>query len=242
MPAIDSIEILTFDCYGTLIDWETGLRDVLGELTVRYQVSADVEALLATWEAVQFAAITGPYRSYREIMRDSLRETFLREGVHLTDSDADLLGDRLGSWEPFADTRPALERLRKRFKLGILSNIDDDLLAHSVARLGVPFDELITAQQVQSYKPAPGHFLEALRRFNRPADVFLHCAFGFKYDQNPALRIGMSTAWIKRPGWIRDDEAEPTYEVESLAALVELLEGGGASMPAAVKPSRRDGQ
>ena len=82
---------------------------------------------------------------------------------------------------------------------------------------------LITAEQVGSYKPNQAHFREALTRFARPADRFLHCAFGFKYDQSPALAMGMQTVWVKRPGWIRDDEATPTFEVDSLIGLAQLL-------------------
>lgn len=218
-----SIEILTFDCYGTLIDWESGIRAALGELAARRLPDADVEALLTEWETIQFAMIRGRYRKYREILRDSLRETFARRGAELDDREADLLGERIGDWRPFDDTRAALVRLARRFRLAILSNIDDDLLAASVAQIGVAFDELVTAEQIGSYKPAPAHFHEALRRFARPANRFLHCAFGFKYDQRPALECGMYSAWIKRPGWIRDDEAEPTLEAASLAELADAL-------------------
>jgi FMN phosphatase YigB (HAD superfamily) len=89
--------------------------------------------------------------------------------------------------------------------------------------LGVSFAALITAEQVQSYKPKRAHFRAALARFALPSDRFLHCAFGFKYDQAPALSMGMQTVWVKRPGWIRDDEATPTFEVDSLDGLARLL-------------------
>ncbi len=223
MPAAPDVEILTFDCYGTLIDWESGIRAVLGALRETHVLTATVDQLLTEWEAIQFEMLAGPWRKYREILHDSLAETFRRQGIALTEFEADALGNHIGSWPPFADTSDALARLRKKYRLGILSNIDDILLTQSIAQMRVKFDVLVTAEQVQSYKPRTAHFEEALRRFDRPADRFLHCAFGFKYDQRPALSLGMKTAWVKRPGWIRDDEAEPTYEVPSLAALAELL-------------------
>lgn len=215
--------VLTFDCYGTLIDWETGIRDVFERLAERYDPSCDVDRLLSRWEAIQFEQIAGSYRRYRDILQDSLRATWAEQGITLDDEESAWLGDRLGTWQPFDDTCRSLARLKQDYRLAILSNIDDDLLSHSVARLGVEFDALITAEQVQSYKPRPAHFDEVLRRFSLPAERFLHVAFGFKYDQRPALERGMSTAWIKRPGWIRDDDAEPTYQFDSLDELTEFL-------------------
>ena len=182
-----------------------------------------MDTLLAEWEAIQFRQIMGPYRKYREILHDSLKETFAAHGVQLSPDDADCLGRTIGSWPPFADTQQALGRLAAHYQLAILSNIDDCILAASVEQIGIPFAARITAEQVGSYKPNRGHFRAALTRFGRPVDCFLHCAFGFKYDQTPALAMGMQTVWVKRPGWIRDDEATPTFEVESLDGLAELL-------------------
>lgn len=223
-PRLKAVEILTFDCYGTLIDWESGLRDELDLLRQRYQTTATVDSLLTEWEAIQFGMITGPYRKYREILRDSLRDTFARHGAQLAGADADRLANAIGRWPPFDDTCQSLHRLAARYRLAILSNIDDDILADSVRLLETHFDALVTAEQLQSYKPARRHFEAAIERFGRPAGNFLHCAFGFKYDQAPALATGMQTAWIKRPGWIRDDEAAPTFEAASLAELCELLD------------------
>lgn len=222
-PRLESVEILTFDCYGTLIDWERGLRQQISLLREQAGLAADVETLLAEWEAIQFRQISGPYRRYREILRDSLSETFAAHGVTLAADDAGRLANTIGNWPPFDDTRAALVRLAARYRLAILSNIDDDILASSVQQLGVHFDALVTAEQLGSYKPNRAHFEAALKRFARPAGRFLHCAFGFKYDQSPALRVGMQTVWVKRPGWIRDDEATPTFEVDSLAGLADLL-------------------
>lgn len=219
------VEILTFDCYGTLIDWESGLRRELRDLAGLHGVAVSEDALLDEWEAIQFDLISGSYRPYREVLRESLTATFHRRGVELPRAEADRLGQAIGTWQPFDDAAEVLPRLQARYKLGILSNIDDCMLAQSVARLGIRFDQLVTAQQVKSYKPAAAHFREAMARFGRPAKAFLHCAFGFKYDQTPALAAGMQTVWIKRPGWIRDDEhTVPTYEVADLNELAALLE------------------
>jgi 2-haloacid dehalogenase len=217
------VEILSFDCYGTLIDWETGLRMVLEELRAAHDLSAPVDALLSDWEGIQFDLLNQPWQPYRDVLQQSLAETFRRRGVELSDEEADRFAAEIGTWPPFPDAPPVLAQLKSDWGLAILSNIDDVVLRQSVSQLGVEFDELITAEQLQSYKPHTAHFEEAISRFDRPADRFLHCAFGFKYDQTPALKVGMQTVWIKRPGWIRDDEATPTYEVESMNELAELL-------------------
>jgi len=223
MAWLDTIEIITFDCYGTLIDWESGLRATLARLADERGLTFPVADLLVRWETIQFALLEGPYQSYRTILRQSVSATFAEQGVALTSAQADCLADELPGWAPFADVRPALARLSRRYRLAILSNMDNDLLRASVRQLGVTFDALISAEDVRSYKPRAAHFDEALRRFGRPPETFLHAAFGFKYDQRPALALGMRTAWIKRPGWIRDDVASPTVEVDSLAALAEML-------------------
>lgn len=223
MNQLESVEVLTFDCYGTLIDWESGIRRVVIELAEEHGVVEQIEGILVDWESIQFEMIAGEYRPYREILQASLDETFYRYCVTLRSDEADRLGDEMGHWEPFPDVPEALARLGQRYKLAVLSNVDDDTLAQSVKRMGGDFDELITAEQVRSYKPQTAHFEEALRRFGTPAERFLHCAFGFKYDQRPALDSGMLTAWVKRDGWIRDDDVEPTYEVDTVAELAELL-------------------
>ncbi|HID77866.1 MAG TPA: haloacid dehalogenase type II [Planctomycetaceae bacterium] len=223
MGRLDNVEILTFDCYGTLVDWESGIRRVLGQLRESHGVEAPVDRLLAEWEEIQFQMIGGPCRPYRDVLRDSLHEAFRRQGVQLAAEEADQLGCTIGDWPLFPDTRPALARLKARYRLGILSNIDDWMLARSVSRMGVEFDELITAEQVQSYKPRPAHFHEAMRRFGAGPEQFLHCAFGLKYDHEPARRSGMQGAWIRRPGWIGDQPAEVTVVVDSLEELAQRL-------------------
>ncbi|MDA7980802.1 MAG: haloacid dehalogenase type II [Pirellulales bacterium] len=223
MTDLADIEILTFDCYGTLIDWGSGLSETIAELAQRHAVETPLEHLLTEWEAIQFEMIGGTYRKYRDILTDSLTQTFAKHDVELSTEECQLLGVRLPEWPAFADTVDSLARLKRNYQLAILSNIDDDLLTGSLPKLNVTFDELITAEQVNSYKPQLVHFSEALRRFDRPAKSFLHCAFGFKYDHRPALNIGMQTVWIKRPGWIRDDDAIPTFETPDLAGLADLL-------------------
>jgi 2-haloalkanoic acid dehalogenase type II len=186
-------------------------------------VAASVDTLLSEWEAIQFRQIREPYRPYRQILRDSLAETFAAHQVKLSSEEASRLGKQIGHWQPFPDTCDTLQRLATRYKLAILSNIDDDILMQSVSKLGVKFDALFTAQQLQSYKPNPPHFQAALDWFQRPPDHYLHCAFGFKYDQAPALALGMRTVWVKRAGWIKDDQVTPTFEVASLTQLAERL-------------------
>jgi len=225
MASLDQVEILTFDCYGTLIDWESGIRQVLGEIAARHGLNAPVDDLVREWEAVQFEMISAPsFRRYHGILRDSLRQTLKRRGVTIHPNEQDLLAERIGGWQPFPDTKPMLAKLKKHYLIAILSNIDDDILAQTVPKLGIEFDELITSDQLLSYKPRPAHFQRAIKAFEKPAELFLHCAFGAKYDLIPAHNAGMLTAWVKRPGAIQESATQATAEVEGLTGLAQLLQ------------------
>jgi len=223
LPRLDAVEIVTFDCYGTLVDWEAGLRETLGQLAAEHGLATGADDLIAVWEPIQFAMLAGPYRRYREILRASVAETFRLCGVTLSADEAGRLGERIGHAPVFEDVPGALARLKERYRLAILSNIDDDLLAESVPRLGVEFDELVTAEQIRSYKPASGHFREAVRRFGRPPEAFLHTAFGIKYDRRPARELGMVTAWVARGGVISQSEDEEAADL-TVATLAELAD------------------
>lgn len=225
MASLDQVEILTFDCYGTLIDWESGIREVLGEIAARHNLNAPVDDLVREWEAVQFEMISAPsFRRYHGILRDSLRQTFKRRGVAINPKEQDLLAERIGGWQPFPDTKAMLGKLKKHYLIAILSNIDDDILAQTVPKLGIDFDELITSDQLLSYKPRPAHFQRAIKAFEKPPELFLHCAFGAKYDLQPAQNAGMLTAWIKRPGAIQESATQATAEVDGLTGLAQLLQ------------------
>ncbi|HEY0443574.1 MAG TPA: haloacid dehalogenase type II [Candidatus Limnocylindrales bacterium] len=190
-------DALTFDCYGTLIDWESGiaraLRDALGP-TVR---AADDE-LLERYARHEAELESGRYVRYREVLSASARRVGEELGIEVGDDAAERFGDSVGDWPAFTDSAAALARLKTRFRLGVITNCDDDLFARSNARLGVDFDWIVTAQQARSYKPNPNNFEVAFRRIDVPRERILHVAQSLFHDHVVAKRLGLSTVWINR--------------------------------------------
>jgi 2-haloalkanoic acid dehalogenase type II len=218
----------TFDCYGTLIDWEGGLGAFLYSLALRNGESAlePGRVLRERWEEIQFGLVRGEYGPYKGVLADSLRAWCEERGYPYDDADGEALVRAMRSWQPFADTRPALSRVREAgVRLVIVSNTDRDIIEHSLRHLEVRFDDVVTAEDVRSYKPADPHFEEALRRIGEPPDRILHVAFGFKYDIGPAQRHGMATAWINRHEEPPPGEARPDYEWRDLWGLAALAGG-----------------
>jgi 2-haloalkanoic acid dehalogenase type II len=146
-------EALTFDCYGTLIDWEAGILAGLRRLLGPRGVEPGDDELLETYAAFEASAEAGPYRRYREILGDGLREVARRYGVTPDDEEVAAFGGSVVDWPPFPDSAAALTTLHERFGLGVITNCDDDLFAGSAVRLAADFDWVVTAQQVGAYKP-----------------------------------------------------------------------------------------
>ncbi len=185
---------VTFDCYGTLIDWESGIQQFLRTHPGR-------DDLLAEWEEIQVRMIQGPYRPYKQVLADSLRETLQAHGLEFRPELSEAFIRSLPRWKPFLETNSALEALRARgLKLGIISNIDDDLLAQTVEQFTVRFDLLVTAQQAGAYKPAHAGFRLALSRIGLPARQVTHVAFGDRYDLATARACGMQVVCVNRQG------------------------------------------
>jgi 2-haloacid dehalogenase len=188
----------------------------------------DPEHLLALFGELESAAEAGPYRTYREVLILVARELGARLGVAVAERDAARFADSVGDWPPFPDTTAALTALGRRFKLAIISNVDDDLFARTNARLGVRFDWIITAQQVKSYKPSPNNFHQALARIGVPKEQVLHVAQSLFHDHVPAQALGIQTVWVNRrgdrPGSGATPPADvvPDLEVPDLATLARL--------------------
>ncbi len=190
-------EVVTFDCYGTLIDWEDGITRAFRAAAAESGVVLDDAAVLAAYAEIEPAVEAESYRTYRAVLEECARQIAERLGFALPESGPAFLAESLGRWRPFPDTVPALERLsRAGHTLGIVSNVDDDLLAQTRLQLDVPFSIVVTAEQVRSYKPAHGHFLEARRRIGeRP---WLHAARSLFHDIEPTRALGIDSAWIRR--------------------------------------------
>ncbi len=229
-PSIDlaAFEALTFDCYGTLIDWERGIVASVEALLAELRAPLDPETVLAQYGRFEPAAEQGPFRSYREVLRDVARAFGAEYGVPLDGAAADAFASSVSAWPPFPDTVSALARLATRYRLAVVSNVDDDLFAGSARVLGVPFDQVVTAQQVRSYKPAPAHFHEVLRRLELPRTRVLHVAQSLYHDIAPARALGFTCVWVNRRagraggGATPPSEARPDLEVPDLASLVRL--------------------
>lgn len=209
----ESITHLTFDCYGTLINWEKGILAAVRPLFERVGRSAPAEAILRSYTAHEARLEAEGWRPYRQILRGVLTGMASDLNLSLLPSEAGLLSDSLPHWPPFSDTVSSLQLLSKRFRLVILSNTDDALFAETQKRLGVRFDQIITAEQVKSYKPAKAHFHEALRRLNVPVSQVLHVAQSLYHDHVPAQELGVRTAWINRPSLLAGTGLAPAARV-----------------------------
>jgi 2-haloacid dehalogenase len=190
-------EALTFDCYGTLIDWETGLLEAFRPLLAGRGLPID-DAVLERYARHEAAAETGPYRRYRDVLAAGLRGVAGELGIEPTADEIEAFSGSVVDWPAFPDSPGALARLTERFRLGVITNCDDDLFAASQERLGIAFDWIVTAHQVGSYKPAEANFLAAFERLDLPRDRILHVAQSLFHDHVPAKRLGLSTVWIDR--------------------------------------------
>jgi 2-haloalkanoic acid dehalogenase type II len=212
-------DIVTFDCYGTLIDWENGIAGAFLGAAREDGVILQRDDVLRAYAAIEPQVEAAEYRSYRDILTETAQRVATALGWS---SSRTFLADSLPHWKPFADTNPALERLRASgYRLGILSNVDDDLLAATRRHFTVDFDLIVTAQQVRSYKPAAGHFLAAKDLIGTAR--WLHAAQSNFHDIVPVNAMGIPTAWVNRHGEAPRPGGTPTYEVRDMAGLAELL-------------------
>jgi len=198
MLNFETFEALSFDCYGTLVDWESGILEAIRPVLGRYGVAIDDERLLELYGRLEQEVESGPYQSYRAVLGAVMEGLSKALRFQTTAEERDGLARALPQWKPFPDTVDALTALKKRYRLIILSNVDDDLFAATARELRVPFDEVITAQQVGSYKPAPAHFRKALARTGLPGGKILHVAQSLFHDVPPAKALGFGTVWIDR--------------------------------------------
>ena len=191
-------EAITFDCYGTLIDWEAGILAGLRRVLDAAGVKPPDEELLERYAAAEADLEAGPYRRYREILGLGLERVATGYGVTPTAEDIARFGGSVGDWPAFPDSPAALARLASRFRLGVLTNCDDELFAASNRRLGVTFDWIVTAQKAGGYKPRRANFELLLERLALPRDRILHVAQSLFHDHVPAQALGLVTVWIDR--------------------------------------------
>ncbi len=228
MLDFDRFTYLTFDCYGTLVDWEAGILAALRPVLDRHEIALSDEQALEYFGEMESAAERAPYRPYRDVLATVMDGFGERLGFAPSADERTALAASVGEWPPFADTAASLQSLARRFRLVILSNIDDDLFARSARHLGVAFAAVITAEQVGSYKPDPRNFRALLDRLDLSPDRILHVAQSLFHDIAPANEIGLTTVWINRrhdrpgAGATPPATARPDLEIPDLATLARL--------------------
>ncbi|HJO83304.1 MAG: haloacid dehalogenase type II [SAR202 cluster bacterium] len=228
MLDFDRYEAVTFDCYGTLIDWETGIVGAVKPVLANHGFARNDAEVLRLYSEAEPAAQQGEYAEYREILRRVMRGIADSVGFTATETDLSRLADSLGDWPVFDDTVGALTALKTRYKLAVVSNIDDDLFELTAQRLGVEFDEVVTAQQARGYKPSTRNFKLLLERLGVDRSKILHVAESLYHDVVPANELGLSVVWVNRHGEsgggaTRPADGKPDLEVSDLAALVSQM-------------------
>jgi len=225
-------DALTFDCYGTLIDWERGILAALHGVPALTAI--DGELLLDEYANAEAALEAGPYRRYREIAGEAMATVARAHGADPTHDEVARLGGSVVDWTAFPDSHDALARLKTRFRLGVLTNCDDDLFAASNQRLGVDFDWIVTAQQVGSYKPDERNFAalaERLARDGVPKDRILHVAQSLFHDHAPAQRLGFRSVWIDRRHDRPGSGATPPADARPDATFPSMAAFAAAAVP-----------
>ena len=228
MLDFSQFQVMTFDCYGTLIDWETGIFSALRPLLAAHGITISDFELLNLYSELESEAERGEFHAYREVLKSVVRGFGERLRFQPTESQIRSLPDSLASWPPFPDTVAALRQLKSRYKLAIISNVDDDLFAPTARRLEVNFDEVITAQQAGAYKPSLKIFQLAKQRLGVAPAQWLHVGQSIYHDVIPAKSLGIATVWVKRPsprpgaGAAKAASGEPDLEVPDLKTLAQL--------------------
>ena len=211
---------VTFDCYGTLIDWNGGIGRELERL---FGTERAGELLRVYHELEPQVQREEPTRSYRDVLTVTLARLAAREGLALAAADEDALARSLPAWQPFPETRAALEDARARgWKLAILSNTDRDYIEASLELIGVPFDHVVVASEIGSYKPGHGHWTAFDEQTGAAPAGRVHVGASLFHDVAPAIELGLPTIWINREG--EQPEPQPDVELRSLDGLGEALD------------------
>ena len=224
-----AFNVLTFDCYGTIIDWETGLLKTLKPILEARSVRMADEELLARYGELESELQAGAYRKYADVLGSALLALGRERGFTPSAQEVAQFSRSVEHWPPFADSAAALQALQKKFKLVVLSNIDDDLFEFSRAKLGINFHRVFTAQQIGSYKPSRRNFEYLLERVEVPKERVLHVAQGLYHDIAPTRAMGIRNVWVNRRGGrigagaTLAADVRPDFEVPDLRTLAECL-------------------
>lgn len=231
MLDFNQFEVVSFDCYGTLIDWESGILPVLRQLLSNREIDLSDDGTLemfAEFES-ELEKDQSNYIKYRKILQEIVKKLGQRFNFEPTETELNSLADSVKNWQQFPDTVAALQALKQKYKLAVISNIDDDLFAGTAKHLQVELDWVITAEQVRSYKPSTRNFEIAMDRMGIAPEKLLHVAQSLYHDIVPAASMGISTVWVNRRqgkagfGATLPASAQPDLEVPDLKTLVESI-------------------
>jgi 2-haloacid dehalogenase len=222
MPLPKQITFVSFDVYGTLIDWETGILSAFQKAAKADGIDLDPGVLLPLFHEVQREIQSGSYELYAEVLRRTAMEIAARLDWKLESSKSSFLPDSIPYWKPFKESAPALKKLGKLYKTGLVSNIDDKLLGQTRRHLQHDFDLVVTAQQVRSYKPDPAHFKEIERRIGTKKGM-VHIGSSYYHDVEPALKLKVPVIWLNRNGEELEGRKKPTEMVSTLPEAIALL-------------------
>ncbi len=221
-------DAITFDCYGTLIDWEQGIVNALQPVLAPRAIEAESDELLELYAHHEAVLEAGTYQPYRDVLSHAVRALCAELGFEATDDDARRFAEAMGDWPAFHDTASALRRLHERFRLGVITNCDRDLFARSNRRLGVTFDWIITAEDARAYKPSHRPFELAFETIDVPRERILHAAQSLFHDHVPALELGLTSVWVDRrngrPGFgaTPPATARPDLTVTDMRTLADV--------------------
>ena len=217
---------MSFDCYGTLVDWETGISDAVAGICARHGLDKTREEILALFaDSEPKVQTSGEFLDYRRVLRDVLAIMARQLGLALSGSEADALSGSLPRWPVFPDAVAALRTLQTRYRLAIISNVDDDLFQQTQGALGISFDAVVTSLQACSYKPDLRNFHLAQERMGVESVNWLHVGESLYHDIGPANLLGLDSVWVNRPdrgGGTRPTDAVPSLVVPTLAELAAM--------------------
>jgi 2-haloacid dehalogenase/putative hydrolase of the HAD superfamily len=222
-PLPKDIKFVTFDVYGTLIDWETGAYDAFAAEAERDGFTIDRDELIPLFHEIQQEIQAGSYELYAEVLRRTAVEISNRLGWPLEPSRSGFLPDSVQKWKPFKETNAQLDRFAKKYDIGLISNVDDKLLGQTRRHFRTDFDLVVTAQQVRSYKPDVAHFKEAARRIGGKKG-WVHVAASYYHDVEPVLKQRVPVIWVNRTKQkLEPGQRPPTVEVPTLREAAKLL-------------------
>jgi 2-haloacid dehalogenase len=223
MSIPSQVTFVTFDVYGTLIDWEAGAVEAFVKEAAKDGVTLDSAQIVPLFHSVQEQIQAGSYELYAEVLRRTAVQIAKQLGWSLEPSRAGFLPDSIQRWQPFKETAPVLQKIAKKYSVGLLSNIDDKLLGQTRRHIPLDFDLVVTAQQVRSYKPDPAHFTECERRIGGKKG-WVHIAASHYYDVEPCVKKKIPVIWVNRHGeTLEPNQKKPDAEVRTLREAAKLI-------------------